>query len=421
MSARKKFLHLAAAVEDIIEEQLNPTPPGPTDQELEANVNGWIDEADERIEVVQDACDQTDAAVQDTEDLEKLGQVVAATNDGDGQGLTTAEAETVTAAVESLYRRLGLTHAPALAFEAYGNARTRKMATRLSVETIKNDIKNAWQKIKAFVLRIWQEVKKFFNSITTSVEALNKQVKLFEDELVKKRSLKQTRDRITIPPEIVKKLMNSASLEAKDVVAGLKKVGEFSIDPIANLAQLTTGMLPLTAEVITIRGFNQKSDGGRMKVTSHAPLGDCSIEWHIEPFDRFGLQPPEFSKAQIKSLRAEFVHDHEKASAEAGVSAMKTADEIGRFVDAITAGPIKVLGQVKAGFPKLDKGIQDVVKTMDSMVGEQDPGPGYHNTRRLLQEISRTSVTIMMALARYNFTTAQAALKYARLSAAGLQ
>lgn len=148
--------------------------------EVPAEVHSEVDAAVADGDAIVEAHDDIDGAVEDTNSLDAIGDKVEATldgekeGDGEGEGLTPEDAEIVEVAVESLYRHLHVRKPLRLSAEAFGKDRTRKQATKMAVEDIRESVQKAWKVIKEFFQRMWAAVQAFFKKVFGTTDRLKR-------------------------------------------------------------------------------------------------------------------------------------------------------------------------------------------------------------------------------------------------------
>ena len=137
-------------------------------------------EVEDVAEIVETLDDQVEDAIGSADELQVIADKLEASLPEGGVDEATADMAEV--AVESLYRRLGVTlpskggkpGTPMVSLEAFKGRQSRQEATRVAMEGIKETIKNVWAKIIEAVQRAYAFVKDFIVKAFSGVAKLEK-------------------------------------------------------------------------------------------------------------------------------------------------------------------------------------------------------------------------------------------------------
>lgn len=110
-----------------------------------------------------------------------------------GEGYAPEAAAEATAALESLYKRIGLRVKAMPSLESFGGRNSRRSATQYAVEAIKEQIKKVWMSIKKFFKDMWDKLVGFYNSIFDGAIKLKARAKAMAEKIAKETgSIKET-------------------------------------------------------------------------------------------------------------------------------------------------------------------------------------------------------------------------------------
>lgn len=110
---------------------------------------------------VTDGLDAIDSAESDSGDLAAIADVMETSVENGGMDETSAKLAEV--AVESIYARMGVTKVKAMpSMESFGAKGNRVAATKVALETIKEQLKNIWDAIIAAIQKMTNWIKTFF-------------------------------------------------------------------------------------------------------------------------------------------------------------------------------------------------------------------------------------------------------------------
>ena len=180
----KRVKGLVAAMEQLEEQELAEAPaepevPAEVEPPAESLETELLDVA-EVEEIVEVLDTQVEDAVDSADELQDIADKLEASLPAGGVDEPTAEAFEM--AVESLYKRLGVTlpakagkpGTPMVSLEAFKGRQSREEATRVAMESIKDQIKNVWAKIVEAIQRAYAAVKNFLVSAFSGVAKLEK-------------------------------------------------------------------------------------------------------------------------------------------------------------------------------------------------------------------------------------------------------
>lgn len=171
MKLGKRF-GIVAAMEEL-EEELAPVEAAPEFEDTSESVEAGVAEVNENADVIEN----NEAAVDDVaiaaDELTDIADTVETAGELDETSAAITEV-----AVESLYRRLGITRRkPMPALESFGSTSNRKKATKLALEEWKETISKAWEAVKKFFLNIWEYIVKFWKFCTEQATRIESKAK----------------------------------------------------------------------------------------------------------------------------------------------------------------------------------------------------------------------------------------------------
>jgi hypothetical protein len=145
--------------------------------------------AGETQEVVASIEDATVAVDELTEQQEILGDTLAEGGDGEGEGASPATAAAVSASVESIRRRVGLSRVdrtkPIPSKENFASKGSRRQATRMSQEGVSDTLKSIWEAIKRGLRLLADKIRSFLTGLTGSAAQLEKHLSSLQDRVRK--------------------------------------------------------------------------------------------------------------------------------------------------------------------------------------------------------------------------------------------
>lgn len=156
------------------EEVVEPTVDA-VEAETADNVEAAVAEVADTAAEVSDTDEAIDEAIEDSNTLEEVADVMEETEQEGGADPVTARVAEV--AVEAIYARLGMKRKPMASLEAFGDKATRIEATRLSVESMRETVKKIWDAIVALFGRIKEAIVKFFKAIFVATERTSQRAK----------------------------------------------------------------------------------------------------------------------------------------------------------------------------------------------------------------------------------------------------
>lgn len=177
---------------------------------------------DEGVTAVDDG---EEAAAQ----LEEVGEVVAATVDGEGeqQGLDPVAAEAVRIAVESICSRMGASTKQFYALYATENFQSKSSRvanTKIALESIVDTLKNVWAKIVAFLKGLVAKVVAFWNKLVYNVNGAQKAIKALQKKVKDNDGSKPSDIKNFVVPRGVSKAFNEPTIDATFIAATLKTI-----------------------------------------------------------------------------------------------------------------------------------------------------------------------------------------------------
>lgn len=149
------------------------------DEVEESGVSEDITDAEGDVEGTEEVID---GASTDLETLEEIKDVLEDAAE-EGEGIDETAAKVVEVAVEAIYARLGIPASNILgSTESFSNVRSRKTATKMAAEAIKDTIVRGWEAIKKFFKDLWKKIKELYARYVTGagrLEAKAKKVKKY--------------------------------------------------------------------------------------------------------------------------------------------------------------------------------------------------------------------------------------------------
>lgn len=142
------------------EEPLLEGTPAGTPEGIDTVESDLLEATDMQAEVTAEL-DQVDAGLSDSEGLAKIADILEET--ASTGGMDESMARVVEVAVESYYKRLGISNRKTMpAMESFSKDTSRVAATRVAIEGVMDTIKTVWKAIVDAVMRMSAVIKNFF-------------------------------------------------------------------------------------------------------------------------------------------------------------------------------------------------------------------------------------------------------------------
>lgn len=162
------------AADDVVDEQELPAVVSADDVIVDTtdSVENAIAEADDAEEAVDENIEQSEELEEAAEGLESIRDLMIEAQQRGGLSLQAARMANI--AVESYAARIGIQSAIMPSMESFGGSSTRLRATNLSVESIGDWIKKAWETLKAIVVKIATNIYNYFEKLFNASKALER-------------------------------------------------------------------------------------------------------------------------------------------------------------------------------------------------------------------------------------------------------
>jgi tetratricopeptide (TPR) repeat protein len=221
---------------------------------VEAVVNEAVVEAEQ--EHPDEEITAVDNAIEAGGDLEHVEEFVEKQEEQGGMDEDTAEA--VKIAVEAIACRVGYNPKniyQLYATESFASSSSRRINTQLTMEGIKDFLKNLWAKIKAFIVKIWDKVKEFWDKHISTVGRLVKKLEALSEKISESSGTrKDTAGKdIKAPSDIARAFRTTSTLSIADVkeyVTGTKTYVENLKGKIGHGIQDAINMLQKVLDMI---------------------------------------------------------------------------------------------------------------------------------------------------------------------------
>lgn len=420
MKLGKRF-GIVAAMEELEESLTPPVKETPEFEDTSESVEAGVAEVNENADMIEN----NDAAIDDiavaadeltdiTDTVEKAGE------------LDETSAAITEVAVESLYRRLGITRRKPMpvAMEAFGSTSNRKKATKLALEEWKETISNAWEAVKKFFLNIWEYIVKFWKFCTEQATRIESKAKEMQSTESKLGSLAD--DKKTIP----------AGKWATDLMAG----DSGNVDPggaLTLVSQETAKALKASEHIASISSILDEI--AKRDIDKATKDADLLISESANGFKKLSSSDKgvpsaganiEFHGTEILPNGSRIII--ERSLSEAKVSMVEAAErKMPKTVPTLDAGKIKsVLAAVISNMSELrnsKKQIEEMnkvisaFKSKDSLLkknfGEyKDQYTKFGEAVKRLRAAGKVATTPVNMLNRVSINTCNAALNYCAAS-----
>lgn len=192
---KSKRLSIAAAMEQLDEEAAAAAaatpeePTEPVEEELDIPVpEDTVETAVGEMDMAESEADQADEAIDSAEgDLGTLNAVADKMEATDETGgIDAASASIVEVAVEALYQKLSINRSKAfLSMESFGSTSSRKKATAVAVENIREQSKGIGNAILVMIQKAWEFIKSFFEKVFTAAGRVTERANKLKEALAK--------------------------------------------------------------------------------------------------------------------------------------------------------------------------------------------------------------------------------------------
>lgn len=140
-------------------------------------------------EVVASIEDATVGADELVEQQEILSDTLTEGGDADGEGASPSTAAAVSASVESIRRRIGVSRVdktrPIPSKENFASKGSRRQATRMSMEGVSDTLKSIWEAIKRGLALLADKIRSFLTGLVGSSAQLEKHLSSLQDRVRK--------------------------------------------------------------------------------------------------------------------------------------------------------------------------------------------------------------------------------------------
>ena len=408
-----------AAEEEVIEV-------APEANELPVELVEEVGEAQAESAEIGVAVEELEESVADLETLDDAADVleesVAPAEGGEeGEGVSEDAAEVAEIVVESICDRLGMPARmrPQIATESFGGRSSRKLATRLAAENMKETVAKGWEKVKKFFIDLYSRIKDFLKGLFD----VNKRIQAQAEALLKK----------------VPELKGEAAEKTMENRAVAKAFGGVAETVLANHIQLTATLTTLTEKV----GATMEAVGKVAEKPAEATaetVGQAIAAAKIEG----SLQAVSGKSFVLVNGTHFYVTAHE-ADVEGAKGYIRVDEESiyknnkfeAKPVDVLTADQMtKLLGKVKelsADTDKLknigtslDKAVKAIDKTISAVIkgagkkaegdeakaGVTEASGGAKAIRRAISDLAALNAKLAQRVPALNVVACKAALSY---------
>lgn len=140
-------------------------------------------EIKEQADDVVDTNDNVESAIQDSETLGKIKEIIEKQVDG-GEAISETTAKIASVAIESIFERLNVKSKPIPSMEAFSSKHSKLKASQIAVETIGKTIDAIWEAVKNAIKAVRDKIVEFFKTFFTQTG----RIKFVANNLKKKLS-----------------------------------------------------------------------------------------------------------------------------------------------------------------------------------------------------------------------------------------
>lgn len=220
-------------------------------------------ETQQMVASIEDATEGVDELV---DNQEILADTLTEGGDGDGEGASPATAAAVSASVESIRRRVGLSKVdktkPIPSKENFASKGSRRQATRMSMEGVSDTLKSIWEAIKRGLRLLADKIRSFLTGLTGSAAQLEKHLSSLQDRVRKLSGDNEKKE---------KELSIGA---AKSFTVDKKADKSTAVAVLENAAAIPDAARTLSEQVVSLSGVavggNVKSEGDYFKAVQAA-------------------------------------------------------------------------------------------------------------------------------------------------------
>lgn len=290
MSFAKRF-GIAAAMEEINEQESTQETTPDVEGEVEIPVaEDTVETAVAEVETADSEVEQADTAIAEAEaDVGALDTIAdKITESEETGGLDASSAAVVEVAVEHLYQRLGVQRAKGMvAIESFGADSSRKKATSISAENIKETAQKVWDGILAMIEKAKQFIINFFKSVFTANGRIKERALKLKAALAKLEG-KGNRSKDTIENAgFASKIAINGKLDSDAIV---KTLGSLEIfDFVSNVVEISVKSSRDLGE--QVKAYEE----GEFKAKYYAPAATG-----LKETTAFGAAPEGFKTYQVE-------------------------------------------------------------------------------------------------------------------------
>lgn len=209
------------------------------DYDVSGDAESGDDTAEAAVADAGEAEAEVDAAEDATDQLEESAQGLEAIYDflRDAQqkgGLSRQAAQAVSIAVEAYTKPLGYDEPIMPSLEHFGADAARLKATNLSLESVKETLKKAWEAVKKFIIKIWDKVVNFVKRLFSAAERLKQRGEKLSKIKLNGKAKNATIDAKGLARKVA--IGTSAEMNAVKGMKGMNEIVKIFVDEAKDFA-----------------------------------------------------------------------------------------------------------------------------------------------------------------------------------------
>lgn len=321
------------------------------DEVEESGVSEDITDAEDDVEGTEEVID---GASTDLETLEEIKDVLEDAAE-EGEGIDETAAKVVEVAVESIYARLGIPASNILgSAESFSNVRSRKTATKMAAEAIKDTIVRGWEAVKKFFKDLWKKIKELYARYITGagrLEAKARKVRKYIDSRgteAKEKTIENKSYVEAFCDDSGKNILGD-QLDATDKVLGLASSLSSSLTSVMKKDEPTAQDVGLLQKTFREHGFSDAGHGESAGASTGVLVGNQVLTFKV--------------KDAGKSLMFDVSVENKGSKGKHDSISVEDKDALKKHCDKIAAIARKVADNAKK-----DKDEKEITKLLDTKI-----------------------------------------------------
>lgn len=387
----------------------------PTDEEMQS-ATGLVETSFKDSELAYESIDE---AILNVSTLMQAAESIENIHASGGMDENMAKIANIS--IEMLYERLAVKRKPLIAMETYANTETRKGATALAVEDIKETAQKVWQAILKMLKQAYEFVKNFFKAAFDKNTKISNAAKAKLESLKKFKEDNKVDDSIT-SEKIVNPMVGDALRIDGKVDFSTIKEGFDAIEVFLSAAKTTT--VGLKAHLNKIGNFKKVASEEEIN-KNFAILDVEEFKWErtedngkvgylFSGYKKFGFGDKSLIMWKQSNENEFDVSIRNKISNSVEELSVLSLDEIEKALD-MTIATSAEIDKSKSVIEELENIQKTLEKEIDSLVSISGSGSVSKNLnviKSIITSISKLSIRTNTVVSKYAISCSGHVLHY---------